>query len=110
MEDECRSAGKSALLFVDLIAWGWRATCDIGNQEGGIAQGIGAQIGGFPLIDDADEGVAGLGSAGADRVNQDETILLVHHLDGSDEAGGFRLGRRSLSRDDFADQVTWREI
>ena len=64
-------------------------------RKGGFFRCAHAEVGGFLLIPDADEEVAGFGALEGGGIDQDEAIFFIDRFDDSDEAGdlsGRRLG------------------
>jgi hypothetical protein len=77
----------------DTIARGWGSAGDVGDEKGRIFQCAHAEIGGFFLIPDAHQEVAGFGALERGGINQDESIFPINRFDDSDEAGNLSLRR-----------------
>ena len=83
--------------LADAVARGGSSAGDVSDEEGGIFQITHAQIGGFLLIADTDQKVAGFRALEGGRIDEDEAILFADGFDDSDEAWDLSLGRRGLA-------------
>lgn len=76
---------------------------DIGDEEGRVFQRAHLQGGGFLTIGNAEELRAGFQVSEADRIDEDEAIRGIDHLDHADDLRGKGLGRRGL----FGEKHFW---